>query len=574
MIIIDTNEFVKRIKDNLNKIETKNIEYNDSEYWGDYNEQEKRIIYIIKEIKDSNIKDFNYEGIFYRIAHIMEDTDKEYIKIFVEYVEDEILKAKIYDSLWLRYKDFKSSRKALEIYYELIENKKATIDEEYTYLERAFSIVKHTSKKGNENFTRVNNLIKEFLKDNIEDPTNKSFNFLKLLFEDKVNDVNFLISIIENKLSIIQWKSDGILEKEYLDLLEELYVKKLNLTPKKANDNIKIIEIRRMKVNYFLKQIDGVKMKPQQVVYHYMQVVKILKTIKGTEDERIKLRREMGKYQKICMDDMIEFNSKKDVTKEVNQILDYLSDKSFKETLFEFLIGIHFISEEALKKTIEESVKNNPFNLFSKEIVDDVGKVKMRIPGITKDSKKEEVIAKEEYEYRHICEIQSQVVLAPIMNKIKNEFNLDQEAITKIIEGSAFVPEKRRQAFIKGILAGLDYDFLTSLSILIPQVENAVRCLAEECGDLIYNINDEGIEELKSFNAILDLPCLNDCMERTVIFNLKAVFTSKYGLNMRNEIAHGTFDDEEFNSCMAIYTWWFIFKLCAIFSPWIYLKEE
>ena len=123
-------------------------------------------------------------------------------------------------------------------------------------------------------------------------------------------------------------------------------------------------------------------------------------------------------------------------------------------------------------------------------------------------------------------------------------------------------------------MAGLDYDFLTSLSILIPQVENAVRCLAEECGDLIYNINDEGIEELKSFNAILDLPCLNDCMERTVIFNLKAVFTSKYGLNMRNEIAHGTFDDEEFNSCMAIYTWWFIFKLCAIFSPWIYLKEE
>ena len=62
MIIIDTNEFVKRIKDNLNKIETKNIEYNDSEYWGDYNEQEKRIIYIIKEIKDSNIKDFNYGG--------------------------------------------------------------------------------------------------------------------------------------------------------------------------------------------------------------------------------------------------------------------------------------------------------------------------------------------------------------------------------------------------------------------------------------------------------------------------------------------------------------------------------
>ncbi len=42
---------------------------------------------------------------------------------------------------------------------------------------------------------------------------------------------------------------------------------------------------------------------------------------------------------------------------------------------------------------------------------------------------------------------------------------------------------------------------------------------------------------------------------------MKATFVSKYGLNMRNNIAHGIFDDDEFNSILIMYTWWFIFRL-------------
>ena len=52
---------------------------------------------------------------------------------------------------------------------------------------------------------------------------------------------------------------------------------------------------------------------------------------------------------------------------------------------------------------------------------------------------------------------------------------------------------------------GFSGDFLTALSILIPQIENAVRYLAVECGELVYNMNEEGIEEI--FVQNLDLTC-------------------------------------------------------------------
>ena len=77
-----------------------------------------------------------------------------------------------------------------------------------------------------------------------------------------------------------------------------------------------------------------------------------------------------------------------------------------------------------------------------------------------------------------------------------------------------------------------------------------------------------------TFNSILDLPNLNRVMEEDFIFNLKCVFTSKFGINMRNDIAHGILDDNEFDSQYAIYTWWFILKLVCIYSPWIMFREN
>lgn len=43
------------------------------------------------------------------------------------------------------------------------------------------------------------------------------------------------------------------------------------------------------------------------------------------------------------------------------------------------------------------------------------------------------------------------------------------------------------------------------------------------------------------------------------------IFCSKFGFNMRNDIAHGLVPDKQFNSYKVLYTWWFILKMCYMF---------
>lgn len=35
---------------------------------------------------------------------------------------------------------------------------------------------------------------------------------------------------------------------------------------------------------------------------------------------------------------------------------------------------------------------------------------------------------------------------------------------------------------------------------------------------------------------------------------------------MRNEVAHGTLNDKYFSSYRALYVWWFVFKLCYMYT--------
>ena len=72
---------------------------------------------------------------------------------------------------------------------------------------------------------------------------------------------------------------------------------------------------------------------------------------------------------------------------------------------------------------------------------------------------------------------------------------IEESDVKKIVDVSCAIPEGRKESYTKGLMFGFSGDFLTALSILIPQIENAVRYLAVECGEPVYNMNEEGIED-------------------------------------------------------------------------------
>ena len=166
----------------------------------------------------------------------------------------------------------------------------------------------------------------------------------------------------------------------------------------------------------------------------------------------------------------------------------------------------------------------------------------------------------------------AQILVSNTFEYIRSRFVIEESDVKKIVDVSCAIPEGRKESYTKGLMFGFSGDFLTALSILIPQIENAVRYLAVECGEPVYNMNEEGIEEVKPMHAVLELEGVKESLDEDLIFALNTIFCSKFGFNMRNNVAHGMLDDQAFQSFKALYIWWFALKFCYLFCG--KLQEE
>ena len=66
--------------------------------------------------------------------------------------------------------------------------------------------------------------------------------------------------------------------------------------------------------------------------------------------------------------------------------------------------------------------------------------------------------------------------------------------------------------------AGFNLELPTAMHLLMPQIENAIRCLAQECGAVVYKTHKDGVEECLSLESILKTPEVIDCFEETFLF--------------------------------------------------------
>lgn len=99
----------------------------------------------------------------------------------------------------------------------------------------------------------------------------------------------------------------------------------------------------------------------------------------------------------------------------------------------------------------------------------------------------------------------AQILVANTFQYIRSQFEIEESDVRKIVEASCVIPVDRKESYTKRLMLGFSGDFLAALSILIPQIENAVRYLAIECGEPVYNMNEDGIEENKTMHAVLKL---------------------------------------------------------------------
>lgn len=534
-----------------------------------FSDDDTRLLYLLYILSQNIGTDYKTDPPLFKNFQSFDEINN-YLETIVIIVSDTYLKAKIYDFFWInssKRTKYEFVKKAYALYKETILDSN-NFEDMFFLLNRLICLYTSTTPKA-QCKNELNPLIKRVLIQGKNNTTMLPYIILKMCYDEGFLSLDELIQECMAHFLLIK-ESNNLFFIAYPTLLETLYAKKYKIKlTSKPTPNIEISNIRREKGNFYLQIANNQLLNNQK--YEYIQTLKdtiqTLKQIQGTDIERQKLLKKLSNTQKelalniksipICNIDI------SDITKKTEETL---SGLSVKESILFLLSFLGIEKKSSIKKSFIEDYSTFSFHqLFSTSFSDKNGKTRVILPALDEKN------------------LSNDALLLPYLeDRLKNTYNfnahliqntiyciniksvISESDITDLINTSIFVPESRRKSFIKGLMAGFNKDFITALNILIPQVENSIRYLAEACGDIIYNL-DDGIEKLKTLHAILDLPNLTNALDEDLLFNLKAIFTSQYCLNMRNEIAHGTIDDINFSSFEALYTWWFIFKTCYMF---------
>ncbi|MGG3672226.1 DUF4209 domain-containing protein [Bacillus nitratireducens] len=160
-----------------------------------------------------------------------------------------------------------------------------------------------------------------------------------------------------------------------------------------------------------------------------------------------------------------------------------------------------------------------------------------------------------------------------VANKISHSIDLLQrqwflriEDILVITKDNIFIPKDREVMVASGIREGLKNNYITSLSILIPQFENSIRYFLEQIGISVTSTNEDSVEEVKSLGGLLEIEELEKVLGVNIVKDLQYLFVNKGGKNLRNRLAHGLMSEEEFRSSGGIYAFGVILYIILYFK--------
>lgn len=130
----------------------------------------------------------------------------------------------------------------------------------------------------------------------------------------------------------------------------------------------------------------------------------------------------------------------------------------------------------------------------------------------------------------------------------------------------------QRNQYKHGLIRGLKGDWTSSMYILVPLIENSLRCLMEANGYNMIKIDADGIQQEKDLNSFIYNEELREIIGEDLQFQLQLILCDKTCYNLRNILAHGLATDALAGSTIGPYVWAFTLNLCFKFQRGFFLE--
>ena len=132
------------------------------------------------------------------------------------------------------------------------------------------------------------------------------------------------------------------------------------------------------------------------------------------------------------------------------------------------------------------------------------------------------------------------------LDRLFERHQLTPAAFVALIVSESLSLEDRHQILTKAIETYRAGDHITSIHLLVPQIEHALRALLAGCDRPSNRPKGDGTFEERTLDNVLRDTELIRLLSEDVAFYLRAVLTHKIGWNVRNRVSHGLMDDQDF----------------------------
>ena len=546
------------------------------------NNEQKVLFYTILQIVTSvylNPSDINmpYKPFFVssqRRSYALEDLTEDgisFLKDFLLLTENNILKGRIADILWLRGQGFEYAKTAISCFRQYPKTEETWYDGAADVWERTIRMLLRFGRGLQAEFEAVQ---RDFFSLFLSLPYVKTgyiFDLSRFLILLKVAQES--AQKVIDKLS--EFKNNAYHEKDWF-VLQDFYNELLAWYSYTNNDD-EIFKLHAEKAEYFVEQAKTRESLAAAEFYssaikEYRMIPSTYRTQFDVEKKITEIHNAMDTSRINAMHGMVPISGSfpmDNLGDYLNSCANKISHNDFYTALFNLSNICPLPKEDKYKEDAIKMLQEHPLMaILGTGYISSLGGLEAKTPGIELsgiDSVQNEIPVFHQMlkTYELYMTVSAQTAILHSLDTFNMEHKISLQQIIDICSYSTVVPHNRIYLWARGLYHGFNYDFADSIHLLTPQIENMVRVLMRQAGLNTSQISGDQIHtesEIGLSNLLKD-PNINKVLSKDYVFNLQAIFSEKPGPNLRNEIAHGLLETSVACSPLAIYAWWFVLKL-------------
>ena len=453
-----------------------------------------------------------------------------------------VLKAHIYDVIWICNHKYEAAKTATEVYFDLYHE---WFDEVHwvqcvDYINRAIDLAAKIgiNDKKEDFLTEVYN---DIVRLNGDDSSFLSISLNELIIEQNFHcDFNTLLSLVDRLIS----KNESSMCSAHI--VEQAYYVKANLY-KKLKDPIS-------ENNVYIQYADALMQEAEKFVNAlngegtldnrnwFMAENDIKKAIglfqnHGASKKAVNAQKRLVEIQKVAIKHIPMHEFKYDVSEYYKEFCAEYENHNTHELIWDVIFAFGFQNKRKIREDVEKN--SSPISsLFPMQMLGSEGQTEFVLPGLQLDDENN-ILLHMYHKAREYEMIQGQTFGSWFIQYFR-KLDLQEADLDLIFENNPIIPKGQEKDVQRGVYYGLTGHMSDALDKLAPKVENIIRNLAEMCGDLTtYYDSKEGVQQKRVLSKVFIGEKLNECIDENILFTFDGLLQQKAGSNIRNRIGHG-----------------------------------